>query len=96
MLRENYATWRCGAYEISLARPRIMGILNVTPDSFSDGGENLDHKSAIARGLAMLDEGADVIDVGVPVLSMHSPFETVGKLDCYMTFKGMKAVYEAK
>ena len=34
MLRENYATWRCGAHEISLARPRIMGILNVTPDSF--------------------------------------------------------------
>ena len=64
MLRENYATWRCGTHEISLARPRIMGILNVTPDSFSDGGENLDHKTAIARGLAMLDEGADIIDVG--------------------------------
>ncbi|HIZ46310.1 MAG TPA: dihydropteroate synthase [Candidatus Olsenella pullistercoris] len=64
MLRENYATWRCGAHEISLARPRVMGILNVTPDSFSDGGENLDHEAAIARGLAMLDEGADLIDVG--------------------------------
>ena len=64
MLRENYATWRCGVHEISLARPRIMGILNVTPDSFSDGGENLDHETAIARGLAMLDEGADIIDVG--------------------------------
>lgn len=64
MLRENYATWRCGAHEISLARPRIMGILNVTPDSFSDGGENFDHDAAIARGLAMLDEGADIIDVG--------------------------------
>ena len=64
MLRENYATWRCGANEISLARPRIMGILNVTPDSFSDGGENLDADAAIARGLQMLDEGADIIDVG--------------------------------
>ena len=64
MLRENFATWRCGAHEISLARPRIMGILNVTPDSFSDGGENLDHDAAIARGLTMLDEGADIIDVG--------------------------------
>ncbi len=64
MLRENYATWHCGTHEISLARPRIMGILNVTPDSFSDGGKNLDHKVAIARGLAMLDEGADIIDVG--------------------------------
>ncbi len=64
MLRENYATWRCGSHEISLARPRIMGILNVTPDSFSDGGQNLDHQKAIARGLQMLDEGADIIDVG--------------------------------
>ncbi len=64
MLRENYTTWRCGAHEISLARPRIMGVLNVTPDSFSDGGENLDAKAAIARGLEMLDEGADIIDVG--------------------------------
>ena len=64
MLRENSGTWQCGRHEISLARPRIMGILNVTPDSFSDGGENLDHEAAIARGLAMLDEGADIIDVG--------------------------------
>ena len=64
MLRENHTTWRCGAHEISLARPRIMGVLNVTPDSFSDGGENLDPKAAVARGLEMLDEGADIIDVG--------------------------------
>lgn len=41
-----------------------MGILNVTPDSFSDGGENLDAATAVARGLQMLDEGADIIDVG--------------------------------
>ena len=64
MLRDDYSTWRCGRYELSLSRPRIMGILNVTPDSFSDGGENLDTKAAIARGLQMLDEGADIIDVG--------------------------------
>ena len=64
MLRENYTSWRCGAHEISLARPRIMGVLNVTPDSFSDGGKNLDANAAIARGLEMLDEGADIIDVG--------------------------------
>lgn len=64
VLRENYATWVCGKHELSLARPRIMGILNVTPDSFSDGGENLDAKVAIKRGLEMLDEGADIIDVG--------------------------------
>jgi dihydropteroate synthase len=41
-----------------------MGILNVTPDSFSDGGRFLDTDAAIARGLAMLAEGADVLDIG--------------------------------
>ncbi|MEY2397369.1 MAG: dihydropteroate synthase [Actinomycetota bacterium] len=41
-----------------------MGVLNVTPDSFSDGGLFLDTDAAIAHGLAMIDEGADVIDVG--------------------------------
>ena len=64
MLKENYGTWRCGRHEISMTRPRIMGILNVTPDSFSDGGKNLDPEAAVARGLQMLDEGADIIDVG--------------------------------
>jgi aspartyl aminopeptidase len=44
----------------------------------------------------MAQRNIDTLDAGVPVLSMHSPFETVGKLDCYMTFKGMKAVFEAK
>ncbi len=42
----------------------VMGILNVTPDSFSDGGEYLDPAKAIARGLEMVDEGATIIDVG--------------------------------
>jgi dihydropteroate synthase len=41
-----------------------MGVVNVTPDSFSDGGETLDTRAAVARGLKMLDEGADIIDVG--------------------------------
>ena len=42
----------------------VMGILNVTPDSFSDGGNFLDPKKAIARGLEMIEEGATIIDVG--------------------------------
>ena len=42
----------------------------------------------------MAERDIDTLDAGVPVLSMHAPFETVGKLDCYMTFKGMKAIYE--
>lgn len=56
--------WRCGKYELKFDRPRIMGVLNVTPDSFSDGGEHLDTDAAIAYGLKMLDDGADIIDVG--------------------------------
>ena len=44
----------------------------------------------------MAERDIDTLDAGVPVLSMHAPFETVSKLDCYMTYKGMKAVYEAE
>ena len=43
----------------------------------------------------MAQRNIDTLDAGVPVLSMHAPLETVSKLDCYMTFKGMKAIYEA-
>lgn len=44
----------------------------------------------------MAERDINTLDAGVPVLSMHAPFEIVSKLDCYMTYKGMKAVYEAK
>ena len=44
----------------------------------------------------MAQRNIDTLDAGVPVLSMHAPFETVGKLDCYMMFKAVKAVFEAK
>ena len=49
---------------LSLHKPLVMGIINVTPDSFSDGGDFLDHKAAIERGLEMREEGADIIDIG--------------------------------
>ncbi|MBS0639942.1 MAG: dihydropteroate synthase [Proteobacteria bacterium] len=49
---------------LDLGTPRVMGILNVTPDSFSDGGRHQGAKAAIAAGLAMAAEGADIIDVG--------------------------------
>lgn len=49
---------------LSLDQPRIMGILNVTPDSFSDGGRHAGLNEAVARAAAMLDEGADLIDIG--------------------------------
>lgn len=42
----------------------VMGILNVTPDSFADGGEHLETEKAIARGLEMINEGVDIIDIG--------------------------------
>ena len=56
--------WRCGVHEITFDRPRVMGVLNVTPDSFSDGGLHAETNQAIKHGLDMLDAGADIIDVG--------------------------------
>ena len=49
---------------VTLDRPRIMAIVNVTPDSFSDGGERLDPAQAIDDGLRFVSEGADIVDVG--------------------------------
>lgn len=49
---------------LGLGQPLIMGILNVTPDSFSDGGRFLDHDRALQHALAMAGEGADLIDIG--------------------------------
>lgn len=49
---------------VDLSRPRVMGILNVTPDSFSDGGRHADLGAAVERARAMVAEGADFIDVG--------------------------------
>ena len=54
----------CAGKSLDLSRPCVMGILNVTPDSFSDGGEFLAIDMAVARALQMVDEGADIIDVG--------------------------------
>ena len=56
---------RCGNYTFDFAeRTHVMGILNVTPDSFSDGGKFLDHSKALDHAKRMVDEGADIIDVG--------------------------------
>lgn len=55
---------RCGTKTIDLARPVVMGVLNVTPDSFSDGGQNRELDTAVRHGLAMVEEGAEIIDVG--------------------------------
>ena len=50
--------------KLSLAKPLVMGVLNVTPDSFSDGGKYLDPKKAVKKALEMIEEGADIIDIG--------------------------------
>jgi len=54
----------CGGRPLDLARVAVMGILNVTPDSFSDGGAFNERAKALARARAMVEEGADMIDVG--------------------------------
>ncbi len=54
----------CGRFTFSLSRPLIMGIVNVTPDSFSDGGHFLDAKQAIEHGLLLMEQGADLLDIG--------------------------------
>ena len=54
----------CHACLASADRPMVMGVLNVTPDSFSDGGDYFDADAAIARAWEMVEEGADLIDVG--------------------------------
>ncbi len=55
---------RFGDRELDLSAPRVMGVLNTTPDSFSDGGRFLSPAAAVAQARAMFEEGADIIDVG--------------------------------
>ncbi|MBM4153300.1 MAG: dihydropteroate synthase, partial [Kiritimatiellaceae bacterium] len=65
MVQTSHTIWRCRERMLICgSRTRIMGILNVTPDSFSDGGQFQTVKSAVDRGLQMLAEGADILDIG--------------------------------
>ncbi len=56
--------WRCGRHTLALDHTLVMGVLNATPDSFSDGGRYGDPLAALERGRGMVAEGADIIDVG--------------------------------
>ena len=56
--------WQCRGRRLTLGRPLVMGILNVTPDSFSDGGRHESPAAAVAYGLQLVEEGADILDVG--------------------------------
>ena len=57
-------TWRTSRFTIDLSVPRVMGIVNVTPDSFSDGGRFADARDAIAFCEQIVREGADILDIG--------------------------------
>jgi dihydropteroate synthase len=57
-------TLRYGDKTLGLSRPVVMGVLNVTPDSFSDGGHFLALEAAVAQGLKLVEEGAAIIDIG--------------------------------
>lgn len=55
---------RCGKFTLSLTRPLIMGVVNITPDSFADGGKFSTVEAAVAHARQLIDEGADIIDIG--------------------------------
>mgnify|MGYP003311567698 CR=1 FL=1 len=87
--------WRCGSYEFDERTPVIMGILNVTPDSFSDGGQHDSFEGALACAHQMLDEGAHIIDVGgddrgalvlgrlAPKILLENDYEMLMVINCY-------------
>ena len=56
--------WQTSRFRIDLSRPQVMGIVNITPDSFSDGGSHPDTRSALAHCEQLLKEGADILDLG--------------------------------
>lgn len=63
-LTRSSAVWRTTRFELSLAQPLVMGIVNVTPDSFSDGGEHAHTSAALAHAETLLKEGAHILDIG--------------------------------
>jgi dihydropteroate synthase len=56
--------FHCGTFHLDLSRPLVMGIVNVTPDSFSDGGQHLRRDAALTHARQLIDEGADILDIG--------------------------------
>ncbi|MDM0073013.1 dihydropteroate synthase [Variovorax sp. J2P1-59] len=58
------AVWQTARFAIDLAEPRVMGIVNVTPDSFSDGGSHASTEAAVRHCAQLVEEGADILDIG--------------------------------
>ncbi|WP_322996372.1 dihydropteroate synthase [Castellaniella sp.] len=59
-----FATLQCGRFQLSLKRPLVMGVVNVTPDSFFDGNVHFRVNQAIEHGLRLVQDGADILDIG--------------------------------
>lgn len=74
MIQENFHSIDCRGKLIDLSTPKIMGILNLTPDSFSDGGKFNDEKSALLQAEKMIKEGADFIDIGAQSTRPNAEF----------------------
>ncbi|MDI1259180.1 dihydropteroate synthase [Aquabacterium sp.] len=77
--------WHTTRFRIDLSSPKVMGIVNVTPDSFSDGGSHADAQSALVHCEQLLKEGADILDIGgessrpgAPTLSVEEEWARVG------------------
>ena len=64
LLQVRMDSWLTTRYRIDLTRPRVMGIVNVTPDSFSDGGAHAGTEAAIAHCESLCEQGADILDIG--------------------------------
>lgn len=82
-----FNTMNCRGRLIDLSSPKIMGILNITPDSFSDGGKFNDEKAALQQAEKMIEEGATIIDIGAQstrpnaeLLTAKQEIERLGKL----------------
>jgi dihydropteroate synthase len=75
---------QCGRYRLALDWPLVMGVLNVTPDSFSDGGRFVSLEAALDQAEQMIDAGADIIDIGgessrpgAPMLTVEQELERI-------------------
>jgi dihydropteroate synthase len=73
------ARWRCGRHSIALDHVQVMGILNVTPDSFSDGGQFNDPGRALEHAWQLIDDGATILDIGAESTRPGAPAVPAGE-----------------
>src|SRR5437773_2441515 len=110
-MAEAARVWRHRTGEIVLDRTRVMGILNVTPDSFSDGGRYFEPDAALRHGLELVEQGADLLDIGgestrpgSDAVSAEEEWRRIGtvirdlaaKVDVPLSIDTMKAAVAAK